>query len=391
MINGLLNLPWWELIGIVLGLTHVTIVSVTIFLHRHQAHRALNLHPIVSHFFRFWLWLTTGIVTKEWVAIHRKHHARCETPQDPHSPRVFGIRKVLWEGAELYRAEARHSETLDRYGYGTPNDWIERNLYSRYRGGGIALLFLMDIGLFGVYGITVWAVQMLWIPFWAAGVINGLGHYRGYRNFETPDASMNLFPLGLLIGGEELHNNHHAYPASARLSHRWWELDIGWGYIRLLQRFRLAEIRRTAPRIRLDRDPKPINPATVQAVVRNRYHILALYGHRVVVPVLRHEWKTAPPAHRRLLRNVKKLLVREGIPLDETACRTLKQALSLSRTLETIYRSKQELTQLWTRSSIHYEALVQSLEDWCKQAEATGIEALGDFAQLLRRYAQQTT
>ncbi|BBA35100.1 fatty acid desaturase [Methylocaldum marinum] len=386
MIDGLLNLPGWGLIAITLALTHVTIASVTIFLHRHQAHRALNLHPVVSHFFRFWLWLTTGIVTKEWVSIHRKHHAHCESPQDPHSPRVFGIRKVLWEGAELYRAEARHVETLDHYGYGTPNDWIERNLYSRYRGGGVALLFVIDVVLFGLYGITVWAVQMLWTPFWAAGVINGLGHYRGYRNFETPDASTNLFPLGLLIGGEELHNNHHAYPASARLAHRWWELDIGWVYIRLMQRFRLAEIRRTAPRIRLERAPKPINPATVQAVMRNRYHILALYGRRVVLPVLRHEWKAAPSAHRPLLRKAKTPLVREGVELDETACQTLKQALDLSRTLETIYRSKHDLKQLWIRSASHYEARVQLLENWCRQAEDTGIEALGDFARLLRRY-----
>jgi len=390
MINGLLDFPVWGLIAVALGLTHVTIASVTIFLHRHQAHRALDLHPAVSHFFRLWLWLTTGIVTKEWVSIHRKHHARCETPQDPHSPRVFGIRKVLWEGAELYRTEARCAETLERYGYGTPNDWIERKLYSRYRGGGVALLFLADAVLFGMYGITVWAVQMLWIPFWAAGVINGLGHYWGYRNFETPDASTNLLPLGLLIGGEELHNNHHAHPASARLSHRWWELDIGWGYIRLLQLFRLAEIRRTAPRIRLERALKPINPATVQAVVRNRYHILALYGRYVVTPVLRHEWKAAPCTRRTLLRDAKTLLLREGIPLDETACRALKRVLNSSRTLETIYRFKHDLKQLWTGSAIQYEARVQWLEDWCRQAEDTGIEALGDFARLLRRYALQT-
>jgi len=389
MIDGLLDFSGWGLIVITLGLTHVTIASVTIFLHRHQAHRALNLHPIVSHFFRFWLWLTTGIVTREWVAIHRKHHAHCETPQDPHSPRVFGIRKVLWEGAELYRAEARHVETLERYGYGTPNDWIERHLYSRYRGGGVALLFLIDVVLFGVYGITVWAVQMLWIPFWAAGVINGLGHYWGYRNFETPDASTNLLPLGLLIGGEELHNNHHAHPASARLAHRRWELDIGWVYIRLLQLFRLAEIRRTAPRLRLEHAPKPISLATVHAVVRNRSYILALYGRRVVLPVLRHEWKAAPPAYRPLLRDAKTLLVREGIPLDEAACRTLRQALNASRTLETIYRFKHDLNQLWTRSTIQYEARVQLLEDWCRQAEDTGIKALGDFARLLRRYALQ--
>jgi stearoyl-CoA desaturase (delta-9 desaturase) len=390
MINGLLDLSGWGLLVIVLGVTHVTIASVTIFLHRHQAHRALTLHPSASHCFRFWLWLTTGIVTREWVAIHRKHHARCETPEDPHSPRILGIRKVLWEGAELYRAEARNAETLDRYGYGTPNDWLERNLYGRYRSGGIALLLLIEVPLFGAYGLTMWAVQMLWIPFWAAGVINGLGHYWGYRNFETRDASTNLVPWGLLIGGEELHNNHHAYPASARLSHHGWELDIGWLYIRLLQRFGLAEVRRTAPRILIDPAPAPITPATVQAVISNRAHILALYGRQVVRPVLRHECKAAPLAHRCLLRNVGTLLVRADIPLDEPACRTLAQIVSLSRRLETIYRFRQDLTQLWAHSALHYESRVAALEVWCRQAEDTGIAALGDFARLLRSYALRT-
>jgi stearoyl-CoA desaturase (delta-9 desaturase) len=363
---------------------------VTIFLHRHQAHRALSLHPIASHFFRLWLWLTTGTSTREWVAIHRKHHACCDTPQDPHSPRFFGLRKVLVQGYRLYRAEANCSETLSRYGYGTPNDGLERNLYGCYRGGGIALLFLIEVLLFGAYGLIMWTVQMLWIPFWAAGVISGLGHYWGYRNFETPDASTNLVPWGILVGGEELHNNHHAYPASACFSHHPWEVDIGWLYIRLLQRCGLAEVRRTAPRVLIDPVLAPITPATVQAVIRNRAHVLALYGRQVVRPVLRHECKTAPLAHRCLLRNVGTLLVREGIPLDEAACRTLAQLVSLSRTLETIYRFRQDLTQLWAHSAQHCDHRVAALEAWCRRAEDTGIAALGDFARLLRGYALQT-
>lgn len=389
MIDGLLDAPWWGLIAITLGLTHVTIASVTIFLHRHQAHRALELHPAVSHFFRLWLWLTTGMTTKAWVAIHRKHHAKCETPEDPHSPRVFGINKVLWEGAELYRIEAANPETLEKYGYGTPDDWIERKLYAPHPGLGVALMFLADIALFGLFGITVWAVQMLWIPFWAAGVVNGLGHYWGYRNFETRDAATNLIPIGLLIGGEELHNNHHAYPSSARLSSRWWELDIGWAYIRLMEFLRLAKVRRVAPKIRILPNKNPIDLATAQAVVRNRVHVLALYGRNVVMPVLNHEWKSAHPADRRLLRSVKKLLVREDIQLDEATTHTLNQALNLSQKLDTVYRFKEELKQLWSNSSISYEARIQSLRDWCKRAEETRIQALHDFALALRGYSLQ--
>jgi stearoyl-CoA desaturase (delta-9 desaturase) len=389
MTDGLLDLPGWGLILVTLVLTHITIASVTIFLHRHQAHRALDLHPLASHFFRFWLWLTTGMVTREWAAVHRKHHAKCETPDDPHSPRVFGIRKVLWEGAELYRAEIRNPETLARYGYGTPDDGLERHVYGRYRYLGLILLLIAEVLLFGAFGVTIWAVQMAWIPFWAAGVINGLGHYWGYRNFETPDSSSNLMPWGILIGGEELHNNHHAYPASARLSNRWWEFDIGWAYIRLLEILRLAKVRRTAPKVRIERGRQPIALATVQAVARNRYHVLALYGRSVVRPVFSHAWKTAPVAHRLLLRPVKNLLVREDIPLDEDARQVLRQALSLSATLETVYRFKEELKQVWLTAGLPHEARIQSLMDWCRRAENTGIEALQEFAEKLRGYGLQ--
>ncbi|CAL1241140.1 DesA family fatty acid desaturase [Candidatus Methylocalor cossyra] len=389
MINGLLDFPVWGLVVTTLVSTHITIASVTIFLHRHQAHRALDLHPVVSHFFRFWLWMTTSMVTKQWVAVHRKHHAKCETPEDPHSPRFFGIRKVLWEGAELYGQEAANPETLQRYGYGTPEDWLERHLYSRFPNAGVALYLLLDLLFFGVHGITVWAVQMIWIPFWAAGVVNGLGHYWGYRNFETPDASTNLIPFGLLIGGEELHNNHHAYPASARLSNRWWEIDIGWAYIRLMQILGLAKVRRIAPKIRIVRELATIDLTTVQAVVRNRFHVLALYSRSVVLPVFRHEWKILAPADRPLLKQVKKLLLREDLTLDEAAYQALGQALNLSAALATVYRFKQELKQLWSQSSATYEARIQALKDWCRRAEETQIEALYEFAQQLRGYKLQ--
>ncbi|MEW8396853.1 MAG: fatty acid desaturase, partial [Candidatus Thiodiazotropha sp.] len=227
MFNGLFDLSLSGFILLTLVLTHITIVSVTVYLHRHQAHRALDLHPLLSHFFRFWLWLTTGMVTREWVAIHRKHHAKCETESDPHSPQTRGLGKVLWQGAELYQEEAGNPETLERYGKGTPDDWLERKLYQRHNYSGILLLLLLEIILLGPAGITLWAIQMIWIPFWAAGVINGIGHYWGYRNFEIPNASTNIVPWGIFIGGEELHNNHHAFASSAKLSNRWWEFDLG--------------------------------------------------------------------------------------------------------------------------------------------------------------------
>lgn len=272
---ALVDLSWWGYVLLTLGLTHTTIASVTIFLHRHQAHRALALHPIAGHFFRFWLWLTTGIVTQEWVAIHRKHHAHCETVQDPHSPRIHGIRKVLFEGIELYRIEARNAATLERYGHGTPDDGIERNLYATHSRLGVGVMLAIDLVLFGPIGLTIWAVQMLWIPFFAAGVVNGVGHYWGYRNFAPNDASKNIVPWGILIGGEELHNNHHAYAASAKLSSQWWELDIGWMYIRILELLRLAKVRRVAPKIRFNASKTRCDVDTVQAVITHRYAVLA--------------------------------------------------------------------------------------------------------------------
>src|SRR5512143_1794434 len=274
---GLLDLPWWGYVLVALGLTHITIAAVTIFLHRSQAHRAVDLHPVVSHFFRFWLWMTTGMVTKEWVSIHRKHHAKCETPEDPHSPQTRGIKKVFWEGSELYRAEAKVVETLEKYGHGTPDDWMERHVYSRHSAAGIWMMMAIDLALFGPIGLTIWAVQMAWIPVTAAGIINGIGHYWGYRNFASEDASTNIVPWGILIGGEELHNNHHAYGTSARLSNKWYEFDIGWLYIRLMEMAGLAEVRRVAPRIRIESGKLICDAHTLQAIITHRYDVAARY------------------------------------------------------------------------------------------------------------------
>jgi stearoyl-CoA desaturase (delta-9 desaturase) len=385
--NGLIQLPWWGYLLVALGLTHVTIAAVTIFLHRHQAHRALELHPLVSHFFRFWLWLTTGMVTREWAAVHRKHHARVETPEDPHSPKVYGLRKVLLEGAELYRIGAADQDTIAKYGHGAPDDWIERNLYTRHTVLGVALMMAIDIALFGVIGVTIWAVQMIWIPLFAAGVINGLGHHSGYRNFQTDDTSTNIVPWGILVGGEELHNNHHAYGTSARLSNKWYEFDIGWLYIRVMEMLGLAEVRRVAPRVRIDSSKVRCDLQTLQAVITHRYDVAGRFA-RSLTSTWKHELQA---------------LKARGVSIDVSKCRFwlrrdpndlraderahLEEALTKSSVLATIYNMRQELSAVWARSSASKEQLLHQLEDWCKRAEQSGIAALKEFSHTLRGYA----
>ena len=386
--HGLLDLSVLGLIIVTLVLTHITIASVTIYLHRYQSHHSLTLHPIISHFFRFWLWLTTGMVTQQWVAIHRKHHAKCESPDDPHSPQVLGIKKVLLEGSELYRIEANNQETLEKYGKGTPNDWLERNIYSRFPYLGITLMLLTDVILFGVIGITVFAIQMLWIPIFAAGVINGIGHFWGYRNFEPSDASRNIIPWGVLIGGEELHNNHHAYPSSARLSNKWWEFDLGWFYIRLLKILGLAKIKKTAPKIKYNTDKQVIDIETVRAVIHNRFHIVKLYGRKVIKPVFRKERQRGNNYCRALYRRARKLMTREDIKLDSKAVATIKEATSQSQVLATVYEFKQRLKEIWVNTAQNHSKRVQRLQKWCAEAEKTGIDVLQDFAAYLRGYTE---
>lgn len=386
IIEGLLTLSLWGYIGVALLLTHITIISVTIYLHRHQAHRALELHPVVSHFFRFWLWLTTATVTREWVAIHRKHHACCETAEDPHSPRFKGILTVLFRGFWLYRREAMRPETLVRFGHGTPDDYLERELYSRHSNIGILLMLLINLALFGLPGLAIFIAQMLWIPFWAAGVINGLGHYLGYRNFETPDVSTNLMPWGILVGGEELHNNHHAYMASARMSNKWWEFDIGWAYLRLLAMCRLARIRRLAPRAISRRGKDLIDRETARAVVSQRFLILKRYGQMVIRPALRQARQNTDRMGRRLLRRARKLMTREGLVLTGRHEETIDRALSQDATLATIYHFKQQLKLVWTRGSGDEPGRVERLRAWCAESEQSGIEALEQFAAYLRGY-----
>ncbi len=380
------DLPWWGIVLVTLGLTHITIASVTIYLHRHQAHRALDLHPLLAHFFRFWLWLTTGMNTRAWVAVHRKHHAFVESVDDPHSPQQVGICKVLFEGTELYKAEAAREETLEGFGHQTPDDWIEHHLYGRFQNTGVALMFLLDLALFGLIGITVWAVQMIWIPFFAAGVINGVGHWGGYRNFEPHDASTNIVPWGILIGGEELHNNHHAFASSARFSCKWWEFDIGWLYIRLMSALKLAQIRRLAPRLKLNLSKPEVDIDTVKALVANRLHIMSRYTRRVIRKVYVEEKAKADEAGRRLLRQGRKLLSRSESRLDLTARQRLNTLLQENASMRVVYEFSQRLQSLWNEKALSYEALLQALKEWCEQAEASGIEALREFAREVRMY-----
>ncbi len=387
--NGLSGATGWQILVYTLVVTHITIASVTIFLHRCQAHRALDLHAIPSHFFRFWLWLTTGMVTKEWAAIHRKHHAKCETEDDPHSPVTRGIKKVLLEGAELYRAESKNRETIEKYGHGTPDDWLEHHLYSKYSWQGVGLMLIIDVLLFGALGLTVWAVQMLWIPITAAGVINGIGHFWGYRNYDCTDASTNIFPLGIIIGGEELHNNHHTFGTSAKLSSKWYEFDIGWFYIRVMESLGLAKVKKVAPAPKFDRKKTVADVETLQSVIANRYDVMAKYAKSV-----RRAWRDEfeslagkAKLESKFLKTSKKLLQREPAKLEAPQRQQLSELFAHSKALKTMHEMRVELGAIWERSHSSREQLLQQLQDWCARAEASGVKALQEFSLRLRSYA----
>jgi stearoyl-CoA desaturase (delta-9 desaturase) len=394
--EGLWNAPWWAIVLYTLVTTHITIAAVTIFLHRAQAHRALELGPIPSHFFRFWLWIGTGMVTKEWVAIHRKHHAKCETEDDPHSPQTKGIRKVLLEGAELYKFEAANTETLAKYGHGTPDDWLERHVYSRFTWQGVGLLLVLDWALFGAIGTTVWAVQMLWIPVTAAGIINGLGHWSGYRNFPSKDASTNVLPWGILIGGEELHNNHHTYPTSAKLSVKPFEFDIGWAYIRALQALGWAKVRKLPPEVRLTEAKPLIDAATLQAVITHRYDVMARYA-RELQRTARREMaalkRQAPQAAGEVMHKLQALRAssrwfkHDTDMLSPAGRASLDDAAKVSPQMAKLLAMREELRQVWERSNANAAELLEQLRDWCHRAEESGIASLQAIAQRMRSYA----
>ncbi len=383
--HGALDLSWWQVLLYTLVTTHITIAAVTIFLHRSQAHRSVDLGPVPSHFFRFWLWLGTGMVTREWVAIHRKHHAKCETEDDPHSPQTRGLDTVMWRGAELYRAESANAETIAKFGHGTPQDWMERNVYGRYSALGVSLMLLLDLALFGALGATVWAVQMLWIPFWAAGVVNGIGHYWGYRNFEATDASTNLVPWGLVIGGEELHNNHHTYPTSAKFSVKRYEFDIGWAYIRLMQAVGWAKVKKTPPKLRLGEVRPVADEKTLEAVIAHRYEMMAGYA-RSVRRACREELAAlkARQADASVLRAARRWLHRDAEKVPARAREHIALARQAHPVLDKMVAMREELRQLWLNTSRTREQLTADLQAWCQRAEDSGVAALRDFSLRLR-------
>jgi stearoyl-CoA desaturase (delta-9 desaturase) len=389
--GGLLQASWWEVVLYTLVMTHITIVGVTVFLHRSQAHRGLDLHPAVMHFFRFWLWMTTGMVTKEWVSIHRKHHAKCEREDDPHSPMIYGISRVMFAGAELYRDESKNQETISKFGHGTPDDWLERNVYTRFSAKGILIMLFIDLALFGSIGFTIWAIQMAWIPFWAAGVVNGIGHYFGYRNFASPDTSTNVFPIGILIGGEELHNNHHAYGTSAKFSSKWYELDIGWVYILGLKALGLCTIKKVAPRLRLEAHGKQgVDLRTLQGVIAHRFEVLSRFtgilksACRIEIKQLKitgsgHQADELIAATHWLGRGEETLA-----PIERAR---IEKALSQSNSLSTLVQMRHDLVKLWDSSSASSDQLLHDLQAWCQRAQQSGIASLEEFALHLRRYA----
>ena len=383
MTSGLLDLPWWGLIIATVVMAHITVMAVTLYLHRDQTHRGIDLHPVISHFYRFWLWLTSGMVTKEWVAVHRKHHARCETEDDPHSPQMVGLSKVLFQGAELYQDEAAKQETLDKYGRGTPDDWLEREIYTGRSYYGVFIMLFTDVILFGPIGLTIYAIQMITIPVLAAGIVNGVGHYWGYRSFECKDAATNVVPWGIVLGGEELHNNHHAFPSSAKFSLRSFEFDVGWLYIKIFLALGLVKIRRVAPAPVMETERPYIDLDAVKAIVINRLHVLRAYSSGVMLPVMRKELNAAGG-------RVRRLLTRDLCLLDDKAQENLGEILNQSNALRTVYEFRQGLQRLWEGHTVSNDRLVQQFKDWCGRAEETGIEALQRFAAELRRYRLQS-
>jgi stearoyl-CoA desaturase (delta-9 desaturase) len=389
MFSGLLNLPWWGDLVAGLILVQITIAGVTLYLHRCQAHRALEVHPVVSHFFRFWLWLTTGMITKEWAAIHRKHHAKCETEEDPHSPRIHGINKILFTGVVMYVKESHKPETMSRYGHGTPDDWLEKNVYTPLNKWGVVLLAAIDLALFGlVPGAIIYVAQIAWIPFWAAGVINGVGHWFGYRNFQTDDDSTNIVPWAAWIGGEELHNNHHAYPTSAKFSLRWYEFDLGWAYIRVLQSLGLATVRKQAPKVKLDPSKFEVDAQTLQAVIMHRYDVMMNYAKSVKraakleIAALREKGSDCTA-----LKSVRRWLHLDDAVVPEKHRATINLLVEASPRLKTTLAMRQDLARIWERSTLDTDQLVSQLKDWCERAEKSDVEPLVAFSRRLRCYA----
>ncbi|QIL21662.1 fatty acid desaturase [Thermomonas sp. HDW16] len=386
--SGLLQFGWPAMLLYLLVVTQITIFTVTLYLHRSQAHRGVDFHPVIAHFFRFWSWLTTSMITKEWAAIHRKHHAKCETEEDPHSPMHKGIGTVFWKGADLYREARLDRASIEQYGKGCPDDWIERKLYTRHATLGVVLLLLVSFVLFGFKGVAVWAIQMAWIPLWAAGVINGLGHWWGYRNFETTDTATNLTPWGVWVGGEELHNNHHAFPSSAKFSLRKWEFDIGWAAIKLFATVRLAKVLRVAPTLNLRPNIAMPDTETVKALVAHRFQAMTDYQRNVLKPALREEAAAAGAKLRALLpRKLRKGIADDGRWLKPDAREQLQAWVASRPRIKTLVEYRARLADVLESRGADASERLRRLQAWCVEAEASGVRALQDYAARLRGYA----
>ncbi|MFT3754835.1 MAG: fatty acid desaturase [Pseudoxanthomonas sp.] len=386
--GGLLGLGWWGLLAVMLVFVQLTIFSVTLYLHRSQAHRGVDFHPALNHFFRFWTWLTTSMITREWVAIHRKHHAKVETEEDPHSPQTRGIGTVFWRGVELYREARTQRADIEQYGKGAPDDWLERHLYTPHANLGPTALLLVNSVLFGLPGVALWAVQMAWIPFWAAGVVNGLGHWWGYRNFESADTSTNLTPWAFWIGGEELHNNHHAFPSSARFSMRRFEFDIGWAAIKGLEKLRLAKVLRVAPRVDVRPNIAVPDADTLKALLSHRFLAMTEYQRKVFMPALREEAAHTRQKLRALLpRRLRKGLVDDGRWLKPEARAQLQDWVAQRPRIRALVEHRARLAALLEARSHDAGERLRQLQAWCHEAEQSGIRALQEYAQRLKGYA----
>ncbi|MGO4702864.1 DesA family fatty acid desaturase [Dyella sp. 2RAB6] len=383
--NGLTGAGWVSMLVYVLVVTQLTIFTVTLYLHRSQTHRGVDFHPVLANFFRFWNWLTTGMVVREWVAVHRKHHAKVETEEDPHSPQIYGIKKVFWDGVSLYRDASYIKEDLEKYGRGTPDDWIERKLFGGHPYWGPTLMLLIDLALFGVIGAAIWALQMIWIPFWAAGFVNGIGHWWGYRNFESADTATNLAPWGVWIGGEELHNNHHAFPSSAKFALRKWEFDIGWAAICTLRAVGLAKVMRVAPTLDVRPNVHLPDAETLKAVLTHRFQAMTDYYRGVIVPTLRDEAQHAGESLKAMPRRMRRSLADGGRWLDNEGRERLQAALAKRPTLRVVCDFRTRLAELMEQRGA--EQSLKGLQQWIAEAEQSGIRVLQDFAQRLKSYA----
>ncbi len=388
--QGLWALNGWQTLAYTLVFTHISIICVTVYLHRCMAHRAMDMHPALAHFFRFVGWFTIATITKEWVSVHRKHHAKCETEDDPHSPVVKGLKTVLLTGAELYNTEIHNEETITRYSKGCPDDWIERNLYQKYKLLGVFILLAINIVLLGPIGITVWAIQMMWMPFHAAGIINGVGHAMGYRNFECADASRNITPVAIWIGGEELHNNHHTYPNSAKLSVKKWEFDIGWMYIRFFEILGLVKNVRRVPVVHVYNNKLELDFYAALAAANNRFQIMAKFYQSVIKPAVSEQKKHAGQSLQPLFKRAKRIIAKEDSLLTDSYRQQLSQLVEENEMMETIYDMKMQLLQVWKKRTSSRDELLAAMQDWCKKAEESGIRVLEEFAQSLKQYSTKT-